>query len=218
VADLKLFHDRIKSGDLASVRDMLAADPSLLDERNESGQAAFLLASYYQQAEIADYLLTLNPQLDVYLSTVAGRVDEMLAALDKDPSLLESHSSDGWTPLHLAAFFGRQQAAAALLARGANVDARSTNHMRNTPLHAAAAGRRFPLVKLLLENGANVNATQSGGWTALHGAAQSGDRALVELLLAHQALVHPRAENGQTALDLALLKGHQEIVELLGEL
>jgi ankyrin repeat protein len=218
VADLKLFHDRIKSGDLASVRAMLLADPALLDERNESGQAAFLLASYYQQAEIADYLLTLNPHLDVYLATVAGRVDEMLTALDKDSSLLESHSSDGWTPLHLAAFFGRQEAAAALLARGANVDARSTNQMRNTPLHAAAAGRRFPLVKLLLENGANVNATQSGGWTALHGAAQSGDRALVELLLAHQAQVHPRAENGQTALDLALLKGHQEIVELLGEL
>jgi ankyrin repeat protein len=218
VADLKLFHDHIKSGNLASVRAMLAEDPSLLDQRNESGQPAFLLASYYQQADVADYLLTLKPYLDVYLATVAGRVDEMLAALDSDHSLLESHSSDGWTPLHLAAFFGRQEAAAALLARGANVDSRSTNHMRNTPLHAAAAGRRFPLVQLLLRNGADVNATQSGGWTALHGAAQSGDPALVQLLLAHQAHVHPRAENGQTALDLALLKGHQEIAELLGQL
>jgi ankyrin repeat protein len=218
VSDLELFHDCIKSGDLASVRAMLAGDPTLLDQRNESGQPAFLLASYYQQADVADYLLTLKPYLDIYLATVAGRVDEMLGALDNDHSLLESHSSDGWTPLHLAAFFGRQEAAAALLARGANVDSRSTNHMRNTPLHAAAAGRRFPVVQLLLKNGADVNATQSGGWTALHGAAQSGDRALVELLLAHRAHVHPRAENGQTALDLALLKGHQEIAELLGQL
>jgi len=218
VSDLKVFHDCIKSGDLASVRAMLAGDPSLLDQPNESGQPAFLVASYYQKTDVADYLLTLRPHLDLYLATVAGHVDEMTAALDKDPSLLESHSSDGWTPLHLAAFFGRQEAAAALLARGAKVDARSTNHMRNTPLHAAAAGRRFPLAQLLLKNGADVNATQSGGWTALHAASQSGDRALVELLLAHQAQVHPRAENGQTALDLALQKGHQEIAELLGEL
>jgi uncharacterized protein len=218
VADLQLFHDRIKSGDLASVRAMLAGDPSLLDQRNESGQPAFLLASYYQQADIADYLLAQKPRLDIYLATVAGRVDEVLAALDNDPSLLESHSPDGWTPLHLAAFFGRHDVAEALIARGATVDARSTNHMRNTPLHAAAAGRKFPLAHLLLENGANVNATQSGGWTALHGAALSGDRPLVELLLAHQAHVHPRAENGQTALDLALQKGHQEIAELLEQL
>jgi len=218
VADLKLFHDRVKSGDLASVRTMLAEDPALLDMRNEGGQPAFLLASYYQQAEIAAYLLSLKPRLDIHLATVAGDVGEVLGALDKDGALLESHSSDGWTPLHLAAFFGRLNVAEALVARGANVDARSTNNMRNTPLHAAAAGRKTQLCRFLLEHGANANAAQAGGWTALHGAAQNGDRELVEVLLAHHADLQARAENNQTPLDLALLRGHQEVADLLGQL
>lgn len=218
MADLKLFHDRVKSGDLASVRTMLAEDPSLLDQRNEGGQPAFLLASYYQQSEVAAYLLSLNPQLDIYLSAVAGDVGAVLAALDGDGALLESHSSDGWTPLHLAAFFGRVEVAEALLARGANVDARSTNNMRNTPIHAAAAGGKTQMIRFLLEHGADVNATQAGGWTALHAAAQSGNRELVELLLAHHADLQARAENNQAPLDLALQKGHQEVAELLGQL
>lgn len=218
MADLKLFHDRVKSGDLAAVRSMLAEDAALLDQRNDAGQPAFLLASYYQQAEVAAYLLSRKPLLDVYLAAVAGDAAELAAGLDQDPSRLESHHPDGWTPLHLAAFFGRAGAAAMLLERGAKVDARSTNNMKNTPLHAAAAGRKLELVRLLLEHGAAVNATQSGGWTALHAAAQNGDRELVELLLTRGASLDARAENNQTPLDLALQKGHQEVAELLGQL
>ena len=73
-------------------------------------------------------------------------------------------SSDGWTPLHLAAFFGKGDAARLLLNKGASVTARSTNQMANTPLHAAAAGKHAEIVKLLLDHGANANARQHGGW------------------------------------------------------
>ncbi len=72
--------------------------------------------------------------------------------------------------------------------RGANVDARSTNAMKNTPLHAAVAGRKADAMsQCLLERGADVNARQHGGWTALQGAAQAGDREIVKLLLANGA-------------------------------
>jgi uncharacterized protein len=216
--DLNSLHTQIKQGDLAGVRAALAVDASLLDASNESGQNAFLIAKYYRQAEIAEYLLGLGPKLDLFSLCAAGRVNAIIEAIDRDPSLLEAHSGDGWTPLHLAAFFGHAEVASALLDRGADVNARSTNAMKNTPLHAAAAGNNTELMRLLLERGADANATQQGGWTALHAAAQSGNREMLELLLAHGAHVNTRAENNQAALDLALTKGHQDLARLLEEL
>lgn len=218
MGNVKTFQEQVKRGDLNSVRTALAEDPALLEATNESGQTPFLLAKYYRQDEIAQYLLGLNPKLDVFNACVAGRVSGVIAHVDRDPTLLESHSTDGWTPLHLAAFFGHPDLADALLDRGAQVDARSTNAMKNTPLHAAAAGSHVDLVQLLAKRGADVNARQEGGWTALHSAAQAGNRAMVEVLLANGADVNVRASNDQGALDLALSKGREEVASLLEEL
>ena len=164
------------------------------------------------------HLLSLHPALDVYTAAAVGDAERVLSEIDRDPALIESYSSDGWTPLHLAAFFGHQATAEKLIERGANMEARSTNAMKNTPLHAAAAGRKLGLVKLLLEEGADANARQEGGWTALHAAAQNGDREIVELLVAHGADLNARADNNQGALDLALMKGRQDVAEFLNEL
>jgi uncharacterized protein len=218
MSDLSSLHNRIKQGDLAGVRASLAVDASLLDASNESGQNAFLLAKYYRQPEIAEYLLGLGPKLDLFSLCAAGRVNAVIEAIDRDRSLLKAHSGDGWTPLHLAAFFGHAEVANALLDRGADGNGRSTNSMKNTPLHAATAGGNIELIRLLLERGADVNASQEGGWTALHAASQSGNRAVVELLLDHGAHVNDRADNHQAALDLALTKGHQDVARLLEEL
>jgi uncharacterized protein len=215
---LNAFQESVKSGDLSAVRAALTEDPSLLNQKNESGQTAYLLACYYRKLEVARYLLGLKPDLDLHTACVAGHTPDVLSRIAADPGLLEAHSTDGWTPLHLAAFFGHEELAEALLKLGAQVDARSTNAMKNTPLHAAAAGRQLALMKLLLENGADPDATQEGGWTALHAAAQNGDREMIELLLANQASISLRAGNNQGPLDLALLKGHHEVAALLEQL
>ncbi len=216
--DLKSFHEQVKRGDLPAMRAAIAEDRSLLDATNESGQSAFLLAKYYRQPEAADYLLSLDPKLDIFNACAAGRTAAVLAEIHRDPSLLNAHSTDGWTPLHLAAFFGHSDLANALIDRGADINAPSTNAMKNTPLHAAAAGANTPLVKLLLERGADPNARQEGGWTALHSAAQAGNREMVEMLIANGADLSARAVNNQAPLDLALVKGHRDVVALLEEL
>ena len=218
MVDVKSFQEEVKRGNLGAIRAALAQDPALLDTRNESGQSAFLLAKYYRQEETAQYLLGLNPRLDIFGACVAGRTLDVLAEIERDPAQLHSYSTDGWPPLHLAAFFGHLDLASALLDRGARIEARSTNGMKNTPLHAAAAGGRPALVRLLAQRGADVNARQEGGWAALHSAAQTGNREMVEVLLAHGADVNARAENGQAALDLALSGGHQQVADLLEEL
>ena len=160
-----------------------------------------------------------DPSLAIFAAAMQGetpgdtaRIEELLAA---NRSLVSAVSPDGWTPLHLAAFFGAEDDARALLNKGASASARSTNAMQNLPLHAAAAGRHAAIVKLLIDHGAPVDARQHGGWTALHSAAQNGDVAMAETLVSAGADVSARAENNQCALDLALTKGHQPMVEFL---
>jgi ankyrin repeat protein len=218
MTDLNVFHGSVKAGDLDAVRAALVENPALLNAKNESGQTAILLSKYYGQTGVTEHLLSLNPDLDIFTAAAVGRQEVVFQELERDPSLTAAHSTDGWTPLHLAAFFGHKPLAMALIARGAEVDSRSTNAMKNTPLHAAAAGRKADLVELLVREGADANARQEGGWTALHAAAQNGDREIVALLIANGADVKTRADNDQCALDFALIKGHQEIAELLVQL
>jgi len=211
----KDFFDAIHAGDTAKIGQMLDADPGLLSAVDENGLGAFTVARYSRQDAVANLLLAKGAQLDICAAAMAGVEERLVELLAADRSQTGSYSHDGWTPLHLAAFFGHKASAEVLLANGADVHARSRNAMQNTPLHAAAAGRQRDVIAVLLAHGADANARQHGGWTALHAAAQNGDVETVKLLLAHGADVGSRAENNQNALDLALTKGHQAVVDLL---
>ena len=213
----KEFFDAIRAGDSAKVSAMVDGNASLLSARDERGVSAFAAAKYSRQNEVAGLLLEKGMSLDIFDASMAGAMARILALLEQNPSSVSSYSPDGWTPLHLAAFFGQPQAVEALLAHGADVHARAKNATNNMPLHAAAAGRNVEAVRLLVWRGADVNARQEGGWTALHSAAQSGDVEMARLLIATGAQVEARASNNQNALDLALTKGHQAMVNLLDE-
>lgn len=160
-------------------------------------------------------LVEADPALAIFAASILGDAARLEELLTGNRSLVSAVSSDGWTPLHLAAFFGKEDAARLLLNKGASVQARSTNPMTNTPLHAAAAGRHPEIVKLLLDRGASANAVQHGGWTPLHSAAQNGDLDSARALLAAGADVSARADNHQKPLDLALTKAQQAMVEFL---
>ncbi len=209
------FFDAVRAGDADKIAQMIDADPGLLNATDENGLGAFSVARYSRQDAVAKLLLDKGAQLDIFAAAMAGVEQRIVDLLAPDRTLTAAYSHDGWTPLHLACFFGHKSCAEILLAHGADVHARSRNDMQNTPLHAAAAGRSRDAVAVLLAHGADVNARQHGGWTALHAAAQNGDVETVTLLLAHGADPECRAENNQKPLDLALTKGHPGVVDLL---
>jgi ankyrin repeat protein len=156
-----------------------------------------------------------DPKLAIFAAALMDDGAEIETILGANRSLMTATSTDGWTPLHLAAHFGREHAARSLLSKGADVNVRSSNALHNFPLHAAAAGGAVGVAKLLIERGANVNARQQSGWTPLHAAAQSGNLELAQVLVDAGADVNVRADNQQRPLDLALTKGQQGMVQYL---
>jgi uncharacterized protein len=211
------FFEAIRAGDREKVDALLTSDAALLAAKDEKGLGAYMAAKYSGRNDIAALLLEKGAELDVFSASMAGAKERVLELIRVNPDLLNAYSDDGWTPLHLACFFGQPEVAQALLATGADVRARGHNPMENTPLHAAVAGRSKDAVRALLEAGADVNARQHGGWTALQAAAQNGDVEMARLLIAAGADIHARADNQQNAMDLALTKGHQAMVNLLDE-
>jgi ankyrin repeat protein len=209
--------EAIKNGDSGAVAAILADHPEAVDARNENNLPAVVVAHYYGRPELARLLLEKGAQTDIFAACALGLTERATELLNTDRTLLNAYSPDGWTPLHLSAFFGHKDLAELLLERGAKVHAASLNAMRNTPLHAAVARSQAEVAALLIARGADVNAKQHGGWTPLHAAAANGREDLARMLLAHGAEPFAKAENSQTPLDMALTKGHEGVVRMLEE-
>jgi uncharacterized protein len=201
-ADGDLF-DAIAKGDVATVRAILADDPSRATARNKDGVSAILHAKYHRQETALQGLLSVKPALDVFEAAAMGDLERLEALLDEDPARARAFSADGFTALHLAVFFAQRATAALLLERGADPRAVSKNSMSVEPLHSAVASTRCDVVALLLSHGADPDPRQQGGYTALHAAVKRADFELVGLLLDHSADVAVKTDEGKTATDFA---------------
>ncbi len=206
----------IDAGDDEGVRELVDQRPELAAAHDAAGLSAVLRAAYAGKQELVQVLLEANPALDVFDAAAVGRTRGLEELLAPDTELVRSWSPDGFTPLHLAAFFGQEDAARLLLEHGAdaNVVARHES-LKVTPLHSAAAGSHSSIVRLLLEAGADPNARQEGGYTPLHAAAQNGDRESAEALLNAGADAAATTEAGQTAADLAAAAGHDDLADFV---
>jgi ankyrin repeat protein len=200
---MKVF-ELIDAGDAGALGEELERDPELAAQRKPDGLSPVLYALYNGKQELVAPLLDANPPLDVFDAAAVGRTRGLEELIDAEPELTTAWSPDGFTALHLAAFFGEEDAAKLLVERGAQVNlvARNAN-IHVTPLHSAAAGSHSEIVKLLLEHGADPNAAQDGGFTALHSAAQNGDRESAEALLEAGADPSLANDEGKTPADLA---------------
>jgi ankyrin repeat protein len=209
------FFGAIKAGDVATVKSIVSADPSLVNATAKTGESAVLTAVYHHHKEIADLLVARGAKLSLFEACAAGELEHVERLLESEGVAVNAHSPDGWTPLHLAAFFGHVKVAETLLSHRADVTARSTNSNGNTPLHAALAANRKLVAGLLLGHGADVNAADAEGWRPLHLATFNNNLDSMKALIAQGANVTLGKTDGTTPLAMAVEKGHREAEALL---
>jgi ankyrin repeat protein len=214
--DKLTFLSAVEAGDAPLVRDLVGRDPGLATTRNADGTSALMLATYRDDTATVAALRTANPTLDVFEAAALGEADALATILAAEPGAARAWSSDGFTALHFAAFFGGPEVARLLVDTGADIDAVSRNELKVAPLHSAVAGQ-VKAALVLIERGAKVNVKQRHGWTPLHGAADNGDDEVVEALLAAGADPAATIDSGLTAVDTATAKGHHELAARLRE-
>jgi ankyrin repeat protein len=161
-------------------------------------------------------LLAAGPELDVFEAAAVGRTERLRKLLDEDPDLAAAWAADGFTPLHLAAFFRHPDAARLLVDRGAPIDVVARNEeIAVTPLQSAVTAGEEETAALLLERGADPNFRHGGGFTPLQTAAHHGSERLVGLLLSHGGDRTLADDAGRTPAAYARDAGHEALAARL---
>lgn len=132
---------------------------------------------------------------DVGFACAVGDLTRVKELVEKNPqaALARTRQDDALpgnaTPLHLAAFYGRNDVAEYLLAHGADVNAQGA-FAATEPLENAAWRGYADVVETLIAHGADLEAKDTRfGRTALGWAVVRGRKAAVEVLVKHHANV-----------------------------
>lgn len=187
----------------------------MLESESTYSEPSRALRALYRgdQAEAFE-LLSDDPSL---FDAAAFGLTERLSLLLRDTDAARRRGPDGFTALHLAAFFGRADATRLVVEAGADLEAEVSNSFLTAvrPLHSAAAGGSVPCCRVLAAAGADVNARQGGGFTPLMAAAALGNVELVELLIEFGADRAAITDDGKSAAILAREKGHAALAQKL---
>ena len=109
----------------------------------------------------------------------------MIPALIENGAIIEAQNDMGASPLHRAARFTNSRACAALIAAGANVNARTFDN--RTPIEFALKSNQpaaAEIVEILKNAGADLTLPDADGNTLLHRLVMGGNLASVKILLA----------------------------------
>ena len=169
----------ITSDDLPA---LLREHPELAAATDEHGVSALLLALYHRRPDARDALLAAGAPVGPLEAAALGDVEQLEGAD------LSVRGGDGFTPLHLAAFFGGAEAVRAILATGADPDADAENTFNVRPIHSACAVGDHDVGARAARGGREPNVDQQGGYTPLHTRARTTRTpSWRELLLGHGA-------------------------------
>ena len=135
-------------------------------------------------------------QMQMYVWALFGDT-KMVAKLLSAGTNPNVKVNEGFTPLHAAAGYGYTGTVKALVAAGADPNARGANDA-HTPLHAAALNGHTGTVRALVAAGADPNARASHGHTPLDYAAYKGHIETVLVLKAAGANLNAKSRFEQT--------------------
>ena len=184
------------------------------------------------------------PDIDIHQAAADGNIKAIKQhlAAGKD---VNAPDRNGWTPLHYAALKDREEIIELLIAKGANVNAKSvhgTPLVGHTPLDFAIKLKLTEIVDLIRKHGGKSGAADSihvatflgnieavkqhlaagvdvnakdDGWTPLHQAVRNGHKEIVELLIAEGADVNVKNDDGETPIDWAINFKQTETIALI---
>ncbi|XP_040283439.1 kinase D-interacting substrate of 220 kDa isoform X2 [Bufo bufo] len=209
----------VEEGNIAVLKTLLEKYKDV-DERNENGQTALMLAAEQGNLEIVQELLQkrANCNLDdvdnwtaLISASKEGHVEIVKELLDSDANL-EHRDMGGWTALMWASYKGSTEVAELLLSKGANPNITGLQYSVYPIIWAAGRGHS-EIVKLLLQYRAKVNCSDKYGTTPLIWAARKGHLESVKSLLQKGADVDQEGANSMTALIVAVKGGYTDTVK-----
>ena len=163
-------------GNLEIVKQLLAEDPRLLNEKYvEFDETALEAASHVGNRPIAEFLLAQGAPMNIYTAAMFGLTEEVAAYLDESPELVNGNGVHGISLLYHAALSGHVALVEMLAARG-------NTQSPDQPLLAAAGYGRTEMAKWLLARGADKTTTNFQNKTALDIAKQQENNELIALL------------------------------------
>jgi ankyrin repeat protein len=183
---------------------------------NDGGESLYRFCLFHNHPKCAEMLKARGgfALQDAALAGDAARIETLLKVA---PWAADTLSPDGWTALHLAAFFGNDTAVLKLLDLGSNARIMGRAFEQNLAVHAACAGGRLGkavFARLVAATG-DPDALQKQGYTPLMIAAGNGFTDAVDVLLAAGANRALKQADGKTAADFARERGHGELAKRL---
>ncbi|RVK17011.1 ankyrin repeat domain-containing protein [Sinorhizobium meliloti] len=192
------FLDTVCHDNREAIQRLLEEEPDLVNARTPDGVSAVRLAVYHGHPDTAAWLRSRGATPHMFDAAALG-VGQRIGQLVEGGGDANALVGDGWTPLHLAAFFNHSELARGRLAAGAD------------PCRVAPA-----VAEMLLAGGAYPNAREPGGLMPLQLAAIEGTPQTVRLLLNSGADASLCNAEGRLPVDHARECGEDDITRAFG--
>ncbi|KFY91435.1 hypothetical protein V500_04666 [Pseudogymnoascus sp. VKM F-4518 (FW-2643)] len=185
-------HDSIHLDDTGSSPHAMAKWRLVVDEKHLHDDAAYIYRRIINQSEEYSHTTVLHDAVLEYQNMA------LIAALELDPSSINTVDDCGCTPLHWAAWKNDIDAVRLLLSWKADLDLRDFEG--RTALSIAVAATKLQCAQVLIEAGADVNAKDKWNWTPLFLATREQSVEMVKLLLSNGANPQAMDDDRDTAL------------------
>jgi ankyrin repeat protein len=165
-------------GNMAGVREMLAADPTLINSRSTLNESPLGAASHVGNRAMAEYLLSEGAEMELPAAAMLGMDDEVRRQVDANPALANAAGAHGIPILFHTVIGGNFELAKYLAERGADTGPAQAGAL----LHAAIHAGNVEMASWVIDLGADLNSLDYEQKTPVQRAEESGSQEMIALL------------------------------------